>query len=50
MKKENQAQIYIKLMKMTTNLHVNLTELPSGTITSLDVSSAIKSGGITTSK
>lgn len=34
----------------TTNLQVNLTELPSGTITSDEVSSAMKSGGMTTSK
>lgn len=33
-----------------TYLHVILTELPSGTITSDEVSSDIKSGGITTSK
>lgn len=33
-----------------TNLHVSLTEEPSGTIISEDVSSAMKSGGITTSK
>lgn len=31
-------------------LHVSFTELPSGTITSDDVSSDIKSGGMTTSK
>lgn len=31
-------------------LQVSFTELPSGTITSDEVSSAIKSGGITTSR
>lgn len=40
----------MKLMKKTTNLHVSLTLDPSGTITSEEVSSAIKSGGMTTSK
>lgn len=40
----------MKLMKKATNLQVSLTELPSGTMTSDDVSSAIKSGGMTTSK
>lgn len=33
-----------------TNLHFSCTELPSGTMTSDDVLSSIKSGGITTSK
>lgn len=37
-------------LKFYTNLQVNFTVLPSGTTTSDDVSSVIKSGGITTSK
>lgn len=39
-----------KINEKATNLHVNFTEEPSGTITSLLVSSATKSGGMTTSK
>lgn len=40
----------IYLIWSQTNLHVSFTELPSGTMTSDDVSSGMKSGGITTSR
>lgn len=41
---------YIFTQVIVIYLHISLTENPSGTITSDDTSSAIQSGGITTSK
>lgn len=42
--------MYVDVWCHLTYLHVSRTALPSGTMTSDDVSSVTKSGGITTSR